>query len=120
MPWVKVVHTREVDNTTLNKLSAGLQEIVARALNVPEVKGAQLCAEDVELFFERADSRNKCKPLNILVLANFFEQRKVDLKERTAQMSKEIYSLLNEPMPYEQITHGFVYVRLGEAGFSEF
>ncbi len=44
MPRVKIVHTREVDNTTKNKLNAGLQEIIAKALNVPDVKGAQLFA----------------------------------------------------------------------------
>lgn len=116
MPVVKVTLAGNgARESVIQSLQENLQRIVADALSVPGVENAKLVPEDVELEFENANPYNVGKELHILVLANWFEERARNVQSRSTRISAEVSGLLKK----EEV-HGFVYVRLSEAGFSEF
>jgi hypothetical protein len=116
MPLVIITLSKKASRgSVVAMLQEKLQEIVADALHVPEVVEAQLSARDVELRFEDADPRDIGKDIQILVLANWYVDRARNLRARSNKISAKVKKLIID----DELT-GFVYVRLAEAGFSEF
>ncbi len=98
-------------------LEANLPRLIAEALNVPSVLGAQLTENDVEARIEPFDALNTKahKDLEIVIFANYFAERERNLDtERAPYIAKEVKKLI----PYGM--SGFVYVRLAPSGFAEF
>jgi hypothetical protein len=118
MPWVEVIYKRDVNQGALDRLSRRIQAIIAGALHVPEHARAGLSPDDVEFDFREAGIRSKCEQVNIIIQANSYPEREVDINERVKKIAKEVCELLNGENDGVAI-HGMVYIPTMR-GFAEF
>ncbi|MEK7103488.1 MAG: hypothetical protein AAB870_04040 [Patescibacteria group bacterium] len=92
MPLVLVSRDpKQIPDELLLHIGKHFPSIVANNLTVPEVPAAHLDATDVEIRFSDFSPFDvKKRPLEIVVFANDFLERKVDLEERTRQIDADL------------------------------
>jgi propanediol utilization protein len=81
MPVVEVIYKGKATYPEiLRRLHFELQEIVVRALSTRSVK---LNKDDIDLVFEKGERINIDKNLKIIVFANDFLERLINVQERS-------------------------------------
>lgn len=99
------------------RLRVVLRELVAEALNISNVEGAQLTGEDVGLQFEDGDPRNIGTDVEIIVLANHFVERERNINVRARHILDGIKESC-DTIPGFRGRSVAVYVRLAPAGYA--
>lgn len=117
MPWVEIVHRWIADPLDLDRLSDEIQKIVSKALHVEENERAHLVPDDVEVEFREAGIRSKCKQINIIIQANAYPEREVNINQRAQQIADEVRKVWNRDS--RNLIHGMVYIPTMK-GFAEF
>ena len=123
MPFVTLYYKPSfVKKEEMRAIAERLPEIVARALNVPENPAARLNANDIEVQPEEIDEEctvNR-RPLEIIILANDYPERKKNLDKRQEEITKAVREIKNEAWSLDfRRVRGFVWVLLIPGSFGE-
>lgn len=117
MPLIQICRDpRLISDQEIKRITAGLAEIVAKALDVPELPEGRLSAKDIEILVRDQHYLNvSSTPLCIIIHANDYPERRANLDERREKIIEGIKSLRKIPS-----THGFVWLQLLPGSFGEF
>jgi len=115
MPLIVVNRGSKVSDGLFRDLIDALPELVASALTCENPDG-KLTAADVELWSRQRDDVHDrgFKDLQIVVFANDYPERRVNLDERQKMLKDSIRELLPSGV------HGWLWVRLAPSSFAEF
>ena len=118
MPLVVVTHeVGRVPPDMLIKLARALPEIVAQALNVEENEHARLTVADIEVRVQESGPYDfNVKDLEIIIWANDYPERLVNLDERKETILKGVREFLRD---FDRNLSGFVWVLLQPTAFGE-
>ena len=114
MPLIVLNWGSGMNDGVLNKLINNLRGLVADALTCENPDG-KLTPADVELWSrQRNGSDRGLKDLQIVVFANDYPERRVNLDDRQKMLKDSIRKLLPPDV------HGWVWIRLAPSSFGEF
>jgi hypothetical protein len=115
VPQIVVNRGPGVSDSVFKRFIDNLPEFVASALTCENPNG-KLTAADVELWSRKFDDQwdRGWKNLQIIVFANEYPERRVNLDTRRKILQDAIRALLPPDI------HGWVWVRLAPSSFGEF
>jgi len=116
MPLIHIYRKASiVSDAEITRITAKLAEIVAQALDIPELQEGKLTAGDIEIIVHDQTYLSVSNaPLCIIIHANDYPERRANLKERTRQIVSRL------EITRKSTTHGFVWVQLIPSSFIEF
>ena len=114
MPLIIVNRSSEVEDHVYIRLKNNLQKIVADALTCENPDG-NLTGADIELWSRKKDYFDDLgfESLQIIVFANDYPERRINLEERREKIQKRIKALLPSHLT------GWVWILLAEGSFGK-
>lgn len=104
-----------ISDAEVSRITAKLPEIVAQALDVPELPEGRLEAKDIEIMVHDQHYLSVSDaPLCVIIHANDYPQRQINLTERTQQIVSKLAFVKKSE------TRGFVWVQLIPSAFIDF
>ncbi|MBI2013899.1 MAG: hypothetical protein HYS87_03680 [Candidatus Colwellbacteria bacterium] len=116
MPVVEVYTQEQVDDETRKSLSVILPKVVANALNCKE--GGGLTEDEICVRHRRGDFNldRGGPPIQIMVFAHDYAERKVNLDERCEEIMTKLKEQLGELEPYLEYK-AFIWIILAPTAF---
>jgi len=104
-----------VDDNLVKKIAGELPRIVSMALNIPHITDGKLVPDDIEVWVDDSSELDvNTKPLEIIIWATEFSERRANLNFRRQIIVDEVKKLIPSTVK------GFVWVLLHPASFGEF